>query len=162
MNITKRHFLVTLLVPFAAGINTAAADTQATDSVTFGGLFDAYSAHDFNNPDVFDRPYTTQVLHEDQIDINLAMLETKLSTENFRGRLAVQHGTSVESNYAAEEHLFWRYIQESSFGVRLTDKLWVDAGVSWRTLVLSHLIHVITGITPARLLPNFPRTMKAE
>lgn len=112
----------------------AHADPTNSEAVTFGGLFDTYSAHDFNSPDVTDRPYTTQALHDDQIDINLAMLESKLSTENYRGRLALQHGTSVESNYAAEEHLFWRYIQESSFGIKLSDKLWLDGGI-----YLSHI-----------------------
>jgi hypothetical protein len=96
---------------------------------SYGAFIDTYAAHDFNDPRTIDRPYTTQPLHEDQLDINLAMIEGKLSTDNYRGRLALQTGNSVEANYASEAHLFWRYIQEASAGVKLTDKLWFDGGI---------------------------------
>lgn len=111
------------------GAQSASADDLSTGPFTSGGLIDVYSAHDFNDPPTLVRPYTTQVVHEDQIDINLGMVEAKLATADLRGRLAFQHGTSVTSNYAAEEYLFWRYIQEATAGVKFSDKLWFDGGI---------------------------------
>lgn len=108
---------------------TCLADDLSVGPFTFGGMVDVYSGHDFNDPPTNIRPYTTQAIHEDQVNMNLGMVEAKLATDDMRGRLATQFGNSVESNYAAESHLFWRYIQESSFGVKLADKLWLDAGI---------------------------------
>ena len=118
----------------AAADDTAAPNPLAVGPVTFGAFVDTYAAHDFNDPFTLSRQYTTQAIHEDQVNLNLAMVDAKLDTPEWRGRLAVQGGDSVNSNYAAEKDLFWRYIQESSVGYKITDKLWIDGGV-----YLSHL-----------------------
>ena len=84
------------------------------------------------------------------------------------GRLALQVGTSVQSNYAAEPTVgtvsgpsLSRFIQEAYAGYRLTPSLWVDGGVfyshmgmeSWaskdnltytRSLVARHSIFVVS------------------
>lgn len=135
-----RSLLHLLIVILSLNVNVYADDASSPTvpiifgPVTVGGLIDGYLGHDFNNPDGKFRAYTTQFLHEDQAAINLMMLEAKLSTDNYRGRLAVQGGTSVEANYAAENDRFWRYIQESSMGAKLSDRLWIDAGI-----YLSHI-----------------------
>ena len=102
----------------------AAADT--TPKITFGGFVDGYYAWDFNRPGSFDRAYTTQPARHAEFNINLAFVEVKLVAPRYRGRLALQFGTSVQSNYAGEPRIgaisgpsVGRIIQEATAGVRL-------------------------------------------
>jgi hypothetical protein len=102
--------------------------------VTFGGFIDSYYANDYDHADVITHPYLTQPVHDNQIGINLAYLDAKLATDNFRGRLAAQAGSSVDVNYAAEHEQGWRYVQEATLGYKLTNDLWIDGGI-----YLSHI-----------------------
>jgi hypothetical protein len=63
-------------------------------------------------------------------------VEGSLSGDRLHGRLALQAGTSVQSNYAAEPTngsisgpSLARNIQEAYAGYQLTPSLWVDAGI---------------------------------
>lgn len=65
-----------------------------------------------------------------------AHLDVRVERGPVRGRLALQAGTSVQPNYAAEPRLgsvsgpdLSRHIQEAVVGVRVAAPLWVDAGV---------------------------------
>ncbi|MBK8060014.1 MAG: porin [Gemmatimonadetes bacterium] len=117
----------------------ATADTAVT--VKFGGFVDGYYAYDFNRPRTLDRAFSTQPARHNEFNINLAHVEAVLSGARVRGRLAVQFGTSVQSNYAAEPRVgsysggdVSRYIQEAAVGVKLTPRLWLDGGI-----YLSHI-----------------------
>lgn len=110
-------------------------------NVTFGGFIDTYYGYDFNNPPNIDRSYTTQPARSNEFNVNLAYVEAKANSDFVRGRLALQAGTSVQSNYAGEPMVgsvsgpsLSRNIQEAVAGVKLSDRLWVDAGI-----YLSHI-----------------------
>jgi hypothetical protein len=112
----------------------AAADT--VPKITVGAFLDGYYAWDFDRPYNFDRAYTTQPARHAEFNINLAYLETKLTAPNFRGRLALQFGTSVQANYAGEPHIggvsgpsVSQFIQEASAGYKLGPTLWIDGGI---------------------------------
>jgi hypothetical protein len=122
-----------------------AADTAA--KVTFGAFVDIYYAWDFGRPPTMDRsfaggaPFTTQPARHNEFNVNLAFIDARLESPDLRGRLALQVGTSVQSNYAGEPAtgvvsgpLLSRLIQEAVVGVRLRRSLWIDAGI-----YLSHL-----------------------
>jgi len=126
----------------AAG-NTAAAQASPDTAVTvsFGGFVDSYYAYDFGRPVNFDRPFTTQAVRHDEFNVNLAYVEAKVSGPRVRGRLALQAGTSVQSNYAGEPTIgtvsgpsLSRFIQEAVAGYQITPSLWVDGGI-----FLSHI-----------------------
>lgn len=111
------------------------ADAPAS-KITWGGFIDSYYGYDFNNPSNHDRSFTTQPARHNEFNINLAFIEAKLAEENVRGRLALQAGTSVQSNYAGEPSVgavsgptLSRHIQEAFAGYRLADNLWVDGGI---------------------------------
>ena len=106
--------------------------------VTWGAFIDTYYAYDFNRPGPggFDRSFTTQPARHDEFNINLAHLEAKLTSPRLRGRVALQAGTSVQANYAGEPQSgsvagpdLARHIQEAVAGIRVADRLWIDAGV---------------------------------
>jgi hypothetical protein len=139
-----KRFLLTgaalLATPPAIGAQGAPADTAIR--VAFGGFVDAYYAYDFGTPPSLDRSFaggatfTTQPARHNEFNINLAYVEAILSGGRVRGRLALQAGSSVQSNYAAEPAVgsisgptLARHIQEAYGGYQVTPALWVDGGI---------------------------------
>ena len=127
-----------------------AAQQAATDSaprLSVGGFVDGYFAWDFGRPPSFDRSFaggttfTTQPARHNEFNVNLAFVELKLDAPHYRGRIALQTGTSVQSNYAGEPTngtisgpSLSRMIQEAVAGVRLSENLWVDGGIFYSHL----------------------------
>ena len=110
------------------------ADTMVT--VSFGGFVDSYYAYDFGRPANFDRPFTTQAARHNEFNVNLGYIEAKVSGPRLRGRLALQAGTSVQSNYAGEPAIgavsgpsLSRFIQEAVAGYQIKPSLWIDGGI---------------------------------
>ena len=112
-------------------------------AIRFGALVDTYYGYDFNNPATLDEAYTTTASRHNEFNLNLAYIDAKISAERIRGRVALQTGTSVTVNYAGESNGLGQIngpgeskspplvedIQEASVGYRVTDKLWIDAGI---------------------------------
>ncbi|MBI3296700.1 MAG: porin [Elusimicrobia bacterium] len=132
-------FLIASLLP------TSALATEATSlsrlPVRFGGFVDTYYAYDFQRPPLRDRAFTTQPARHNEFNVNLAFIEAVVSEDRVRGRLALQAGNSVQSNYGGEPRVgtvsgsdLTRHIQEAVVGYRVTDKLWIDGGI-----YLSHI-----------------------
>ncbi len=115
--------LVAALVASPVGASAGGPEVSTT-------LFaDTYYAHDFNDLPSRERPYTTQAYFNDEYAVSLGFGSISVASENWRGRLAAQYGTSVLVNYEPEPDLFWRYIQEAVVGYRVSPKLWIDAGI---------------------------------
>jgi hypothetical protein len=122
--------------------HTTAAQSDTTYKVTFGGFVDSYYAYDFGKPATLDRSFaggatfTTQPARHNEFNINLAYVEALVSGNRVRGRLALQAGTSVQSNYSAEPAVGFnsgpslaRHIQEAYAGYQVTPSVWVDGGI---------------------------------
>lgn len=97
----------------------------------FSGYLETYYIHDFNEPGNHRRPafvYSHNVT--DRPSVNLALLKAALTTERFRGNLALGSGTYMRANYAAEPHGL-RNIYEANIGIKLSteNELWLDIGV---------------------------------
>ncbi|MFL5785238.1 MAG: outer membrane beta-barrel protein [Bacteriovoracaceae bacterium] len=88
---------------------------------------DSYYAYDFNAPSSGKRAFTTQPLYHNQPNINLAYGGFNVSNENWRGRLIIQGGNSVEANTLREKSDL-KYLQESYIGRKFGD-VWVDGGI---------------------------------
>ncbi|MCC6137685.1 MAG: porin [Bdellovibrionaceae bacterium] len=118
---------------------TAANAETVLDSgtkVTFGGFVDAYYAFDFNAPAAGDRVFTTQSVRTNEFNINLVHLDANLDSEKLRGRIALQAGTSVDSNYSSEPQRgnvsggdLSRHIQEARLGHKIDENTWIDVGI---------------------------------
>lgn len=120
---------------------TAAAVPDENPKITFGGFVDGYYAFEFNRPATINRAYTTQPARHHEFNINLAFVEARLDAPTSRGRLALQTGTSVQSNYSGEPRNgnisgpdLARLIQEAVVGVKIADNVWIDGGI-----FLSHI-----------------------
>lgn len=101
---------------------------DSSGKFSLGGFIDTYYSYDFNSPFDMNRVYTTQPLRHNEFNINLVILDAKFTDEKFRGRLALHTGTYVESNYSLEPQLL-KNIFEASAGFKLTENIWIDAGI---------------------------------
>ncbi len=131
-----RVAVAALLVSAPCVLQGQETHDSAGITVKFGGFVDAYHAFDFNRPRTLDRAYTTQPARHNEFNVNLAYVDAVLSGERVRGRLALQFGTSVQANYAAEPRVgsysggdLSRHLQEAVVGVRLSPTLWLDGGI---------------------------------
>lgn len=137
-----RSCLGALLLALPAALPAQRADstrTSASDDsvkVTFGAFINGYYAYDFNRPPNIDRSYTTQPARHNEFNVNLAYVEARIDGARVHGRLALQAGTSVQSNYAGEPTIgavsgstLSRHIQEAFAGYRVADKLWINGGI---------------------------------
>lgn len=154
----------------AGGAPCLAAQAAPRDSslhVTFGAFVDSYYAWDFGRPPTIDRSFaggasfTTQPARHNEFNVNLAFVEATLSATTRRGRVALQAGTSVQSNYSGEPingqasgPALARMIQEATVGVKLADGLWVDGGIFFSHMGLEGWI--------SRDNPTYTRSLVAE
>jgi hypothetical protein len=130
-----------IILPALLTAQSTPAATDTTPKITFGGFVDGYYAFDFNRPANFDRAFTTQPARHNEFNVNLAFVEAKLDAPRIHGRLALQAGTSVQSNYAGEPRNgsisgpdLARHLQEAVVGIKVADNVWVDGGA-----FLSHI-----------------------
>lgn len=129
------------------------SEPASLSPLQLGFFADTYYAFDLNNPPTRDRDFTTQAQRHNEFNLNLAVLDGRYNTENFRARLAFQTGTYVQSNYVAETILS-QVLHEVSAGVKLKDGLWLDAGI-----MPSH-IGVESAISKDNL--NYTRSLMAD
>lgn len=141
--------------------DSAAAKRLLPDGVTVGAFIDTYYAFDFGEPADGDRRFTTQPARHNEFNVNLVFIEAKLTRDKVRGRLALQAGTSVQSNYAAEPTngsvsgpTISRHIQEAYAGVRVADGFWIDGGIFFSHIGLESWI--------SRDNPTYTRSLTAD
>jgi hypothetical protein len=158
---------VLFLVALPAMVAAQSAQTDTSVQVTWGGFMDAYYAWDFSQPPTRDRSFaggatfTTQPARHNEFNVNLAFLDARLEGSDVRGRIALQAGTSVQSNYAGEPSsgvvsgsVLSRHIQEAFAGMRLARSVWVDAGVFFSHMGMESWI--------SRENPTYTRSLVAE
>lgn len=120
--------------PFAFLAGLVFATSVCAEGVSVGGYIDSYYGFDFNEP-TGDRAFTTQALRHHEFSINLAYVDLKIEKPRAHGRLALQAGTSVYSNYSGERTQnaalggILQHIQEAYGGYQLAEGVWLDAGI---------------------------------
>jgi hypothetical protein len=122
-------FAIKALCALLITASTVVAEAEPPAPLSFGGFVDTYIAHDFNHLPTRYRPYTTQPYYSDEGALNLGYVDAVLNTSRFRGRLALQYGSSVIANYADEPDEFVRYFQEAYGGISISESWKIDAGI---------------------------------
>jgi hypothetical protein len=161
----KPHLLLGLALPVALQGQATTPDTSTR--VTFGGFVDAYYAWDFGRPPSFDRSFaggtlfTTQPARHNEFNVNLAFVEARLDAARVRGRVSLQAGTSVQSNYSSEPTngsvsgpTVARFLQEAFAGAKLSSHIWVDAGIFYSHMGMEGWV--------SRDNPTYTRSLVAE
>lgn len=126
--------MLKMLWVFLSALTLKAEDLSK--SWTWHGFLDVQYAYDANAPGNGDRPYTTQPARANEFNLNLAYIDANLDSNKLRSRLALQAGTSVQSNYSSEPQRgqvsggdLSRHVQEAKIGYRVGDATWLDAGI---------------------------------
>jgi hypothetical protein len=105
-------------------------------SLKFGAFIDTYYLYNNNLPKSSERRYTTQAVRNHEFNVNLLHIDAKVEEEKYRGRIALQWGTSVNTNYANEisrdigsNQASVKNIQEAHVGFKVAKSTWIDGGI---------------------------------
>ncbi len=156
-----KHIICGCTLAIIAPLSLSAQSSDSSMVVKFGAFIDGYYAYDMGRPPLIDRAFTTQAARHNEFNINLAFVEAKLQSPRVRARLALQAGTSVQSNYAGEYAVgvtsgpsLARHIQEAVVGVQVAKNLWVDGGIFFSHIGMEGYI--------SRDNPTYTRSLAAE
>ena len=121
------------LLPALALAQTTPADTAAKAPAaspwTFYGYVDAYYGYDFNRANAPQRPgFLYSHNRQNEFAVNHGLVGARYQDERVRAALALQVGTYVEANYAAEAPAL-RPVYEAYAGFRPTRNTWLDLGI---------------------------------
>ncbi len=105
-------------------------ETTVIGHLAVGGYMDTYYGYNFNRPSSNTSPYFVTSNRHDEMNVNLAYIDLRYRSTNFRARFVPGFGTYVNSNYANESGTL-KNIIEASIGIKLSAKhnIWMDVGV---------------------------------
>ncbi len=114
--------------------------TQAQE-VKWDAFIDTYYAYDLNRPIDRDRAFTTQPARHNEFNINLALLGVTYEHDKIKGRVSLQSGTYVQSNYSSEP-------TEGTYSGPEVSRHIQDAFIEYQVGGSSH---VIAGVFPSHI-----------
>ena len=93
------------------------------------GVIDVYYAYDFGKPSNNERPsYLYHYKKHDEFSLNLGMVRFEVEKEKYHGAFSIMAGTFPEYNMQREQGAL-KHVNEAYAGVKLANKLWLDAGI---------------------------------
>lgn len=104
---------------------------QQKPDLSFSGFLDVFYVYDFNEPQSTKRqPFLYNHNRHNEFNLNLGLVKFGLEHAKYRANFALQVGTYVNDNMAAEPGVL-KNIFEANIGVSLNKKnsLWLDAGI---------------------------------
>ncbi len=122
----KKALLLSFYLCLLSGVSFAQKDSTSAFSVS--GYVDSYYAYNFTGPVSKNIPFAYNHNRHNEFNVNQVLLALKWKKEKVRANVAMHAGTYVRSNYAAEPSVL-QLINEANVGIRLTKKLWLDAGI---------------------------------
>jgi hypothetical protein len=97
-------------------------------TVTASAYADVYTAYATDSPDDHELPpYLFNHTRIEEVSLDLGILRLDLSDDRVRGAMALQYGTYVDRNMAAEPQAL-QYVYEARIGAK-AGPAWIDAGV---------------------------------
>ena len=100
-------------------------------TVSASAFADVYYAYPTERTEDHELPtYLYNHTRTEEVNLNLGIVRLDLSDDRVRGALALQFGTYVDRNMAAEPQAL-QYVYEARIGVRAGEKrpVWMDAGI---------------------------------
>lgn len=144
MRVIAISAVISISAVVALSASTLSAQRPDTTTlIRFNSFVDMYYAFDASRPADGERRFTTQSVRHDEANVNLAWLGVTMERARSRARVALQAGTSVQSNYAGEPRNgassgpdVARFIQEATVGVKLASTVWIDGGIYYSPIGL--------------------------
>jgi hypothetical protein len=132
----KRNRLLAILLLLSGELlGQNSADSLANASGKKGkliveGYVDVYYSYSTNHPKDGERPYFVSYNRDNEINVNLAYISLKYTSDRVRATFTPGFGTYMNANYASERQTLQNLL-EASVGVRLFKNrdIWLDAGV---------------------------------
>lgn len=124
-----RVSLLIMMLHFCNQVSAEETSTQQTGNFWLSGYLETYYLLDNNHPPTEERPdfaYSHNAVGKSSI--NLGFVKAHFDSERMRANLALGSGTYMRANYAAESKDFQKVL-EANIGFRLSDHVWLDAGV---------------------------------
>jgi hypothetical protein len=110
--------------------NLDTLDEEASNkTLGLSGGIDVYYAYDFTAPMGNKRLYTTQAYKHNEFNLNWGFIKADYAVDQVRGTFALQTGTYVQANYAAESNELTQLIAQANVGVRVLNNTWLDVGI---------------------------------
>lgn len=104
---------------------------QQKPEFKISGFVDVFYVYDFNQPQGNRRQsFLYNHNRHNEFNLNLGLVKLAVDHTKYRANFALQTGTYVNDNYAAEPG-FLKSISEANVGISLSkkNKLWLDAGI---------------------------------
>ncbi|MBN8851458.1 MAG: hypothetical protein BGO55_04045 [Sphingobacteriales bacterium 50-39] len=98
--------------------------------LTLEGYVDAYYSYSVSHPKDATHPYVVSYNRDNEINVNLAYISLKYTSDRVRATFTPGFGTYMNANYATERQTLQNLL-EANVGVKLFSKkdIWLDAGV---------------------------------
>lgn len=130
MKNSKNKLIFTLLL-FMSGFLVSAQDTIPPSKVKidFSGYIETFYTYDFNRPESIKRQdFFYNHNRHNEFNVNMALLRSTVSYENFYAKVAIQAGTYVQDNYSNEDV---KLLNEAYIGAYLDkgQKTSIEAGI---------------------------------
>lgn len=118
----KTLLLVSIFFTF---LITNSQNNLAENSITFSGYLDTYYSNYSGTSGVENfMPYSTTAPRDNQIGLNLALFEATYNSSDIRAQLGVHYGDIAQATWSED----FNEVQTANIGVRITERLWIDAG----------------------------------
>lgn len=130
----KNVLAIGLLLLFNVNCSKLSAQQDSISHATkftLSGLVDLFYVYDVSQPQSTKRqPFLSNYNRHNEINLNLGFIKLATEHKRYRANIALQTGTYVNDNYAAEPEVL-KNILEANVGIALhrENKLWLDAGI---------------------------------
>lgn len=114
-----------VILPFLSN----AQDSISKPKIEISGYIDTYYSYDFSEPETKVKlPFLYSYNHQNEFNVNMALLRASVSYENVYAKLSVHAGTYVDENYANED---LKILNEAYVGIYLnkSQKTSLEAGI---------------------------------
>ncbi len=104
---------------------------QTKPKLSFSGFLDVYYVYDVNKPvSPYRQPFFYNHNRHNEFNLNLGFVKLAVEHPKYRANLALQAGTYVQDNYAAEPDLLKNIFEANAgFSISKKNRLWIDAGI---------------------------------
>ena len=111
-------------------VDSALRSALLKGRLSLEGYVDAYYSYAFSHPVGGTRPYVVNYNRDNEVNVDLAYISLKYTTDRVRAAFTPGFGTYMNANYAAERQTLQNII-EAYVGVRLfkNKEIWLDGGV---------------------------------
>lgn len=125
----KSILIISAIIFFGTITPAHSQEAESNIPLKVSGYLDTYYTYDFNQPNSLNRQFTNMAARHNEFNVNHAYILGEYEDSKVRGVLGLHTGTYPSFNYAAETNELTRMIYKAYAGVKLSENVWIDAGI---------------------------------